>query len=539
MSVFQDTYGKGNQLLWRPTLKQEQFLAVPLTIKEGFFGGSVGGGKSDVLMMYPIVHGWFRHPRFKGLYLRRTMPELRNEIIPRARDYFVHLGAKFNSNEGVYTFPSGALFFFGHCEHEDDVHKYDSMEINYLAFDELTSFLEYQYIYLTYQRVRTSEELLKEGLPEICRSGSMPGGVGHSWTKKRFIDPAPDGGKVLKGRGNTKRIFIRAGVNDNPHISEQYKKDLDALPEAERQAKKFGSWTAYEGQVFSEFRAKHYPSEPDNALHVIEPFEIPAAWPKVVSIDWGYSAMTWVGYGAVSPFGRLYIYREQSFVREKIEEWAPKVRHYIDLENPRDIVICHSAGQDRGQPHTIQQQVSVALDRPLSLSVKDRVGTKALLHEYLRWQPKTYSVHEQEPFDNNFANWLMRNKGLDAYKLYLKSYEPHKPETNIPKLFFFKNCTLVIDAISSCVYDKTRVEDVAEFPGDDPYDGLRYLIAVVDRYFDEAAGEFKKLQNQEVIYERLKTTQDYTQFYRQMEAAERFGEKETGGHIPRYRHHVH
>jgi hypothetical protein len=98
---------------------------------------------------------------------------------------------------------------------------------------------------------------------------------------------------------------------------------------------------------------------------------------------------------------------------------------------------------------------------------------------------------------------------------------------------------MVVDAIASCVYDKTKVEDVAEFPGDDPYDGLRYLIAIVDRYFDEAADEFRKLQSKEVIYETLKKSQDYTQFYRQMEAAERFGEKEVSGHISRYHHHVH
>ena len=68
--------------IWRPTLKQERFLQVPLSVKEAFYAGAVNAGKSDVLLMYPIVHGWYKHPMFKGLFLRRTMPELRLEIIP-------------------------------------------------------------------------------------------------------------------------------------------------------------------------------------------------------------------------------------------------------------------------------------------------------------------------------------------------------------------------------------------------------------------------------------------------------------------------
>ena len=138
---------QGN-LIWQPTLKQEKFLQIPLSVKEGFYAGAVNAGKSDVLLMYPIVHGWHKHSQFKGLFLRRTMPELRNEIIPRARDYFKPFGANFNSTTGLWTFPSGALYFMGHCENEDDVHNYDSMQPNYAAFDELTSFTEWIYLYI-------------------------------------------------------------------------------------------------------------------------------------------------------------------------------------------------------------------------------------------------------------------------------------------------------------------------------------------------------------------------------------------------------
>jgi hypothetical protein len=508
------------ELVWRPTLKQERFLSVPLSVKEGFYAGAVGAGKSDVLLMYPIVHGWHKHPQFKGLFLRRTMPELRNEIIPRARDYFRHFGGKFNAKDGLFTFPSGALYFMGHCEHETDVHNYDSMQPNYAAFDELTSFTEWIYLYITIERVRVNENL-KYDLPMIARSASNPGNIGHPFVFKRFIKPYPDGGKIIRGNGGIKRIYIPATIDDNPHISQQYKDELDALPEAERKAKKGGDWTAYEGQVFDEFRDKHYPSEPDNALHIIDEFNIPSWWPRIMAIDWGFSAMCSVGWGAISPDKRLYVYRHQMFLGEKIEEWAPKVKYWVERDKPSDIIICHSASQNRGDPHTILEQVNEALGESVRLGERDRIGGKLLLHEFLRWKPKIHVQLDQKHYSHEHAMHLLRNGGQQMYNDYLKSFQPPEDETNLPRLQFFNNpeVRVICDAIKSCVYEKSatsgkKKEDVAEFPGDDPYDMLRMLIHAADAFFGLAEGEQKRLARTEQIVNDLAKTGDMTAFYR-------------------------
>ena len=181
---------------WKPTPKQAAFLSLPYTIKEGFYAGAVAAGKTDVLLFYPILHRFHENPEFKGLFLRRTFPELKNEVIPRSRKIFRAVGGVYNQNDKVWSFPSGALFFFGHCENEEDVHKYDSMQPNYVAFDELTSFTEFQYLYITLERNRSS---VSSGLPAITRSGSNPGNTGHVWVRKRFIDPHPDGGAIIHG----------------------------------------------------------------------------------------------------------------------------------------------------------------------------------------------------------------------------------------------------------------------------------------------------------------------------------------------------
>jgi hypothetical protein len=518
---------------WRPNKKQEKFLALPNSIKEGFYGGGAGSGKSEILLVYPIVRRWYQNPKFKQVFMRRTYPELRNEIVPRSKEFYYKLGATFNKSEMSWTFPApdqqggrglgnyGATIYLGHCENEDDVHQYDSMEINLFTPDELTSFTEWIYLYVGLTRVRTSDP----ALPAIIRAAGMPGGIGHTWVQNRFVKPNKQGGVILKGKGGNKRIFIFATLADNDKIDPGYAQSLEGLPEAEKRAKKYGDFDAYLGQTFEEFRDRRYPDEPDNALHVIEPFEIPDWWPKIISIDWGFAppAMTWVGFGAISPDKRLYVYRELSFQKTRIEEWAAHVKEYVDRENPRIIKLCQSAAQDRGQVHTIEQQVSSALGRTVSLSgnlAGSRIATKMLLHEYLRWKQKYIPLSDTRAFSEEYAQWILRNRGIDGYKAYLDSFNPQPEEDNLPKLLIFNTCPLLISAIKSCTPAKSNPQDVEEFPGDDAYDGCRYLVDIADKFFDESSSEFTRIQKVEMLAARLKDTSDWTAFYRNMNAIE-------------------
>lgn len=516
---------------WKPNKKQELFLALPTSIKEAFYGGGAGSGKSDVLLVYPLIHKWHEIPTFKQVFQRRTYPELKNEIVPRSREIYSKFGATFNKTDMTWTFPrpdqlggtgmgnQGALIILGHCENEEDVHNYDSMEINLYTPDELTSFTEYIYLYIGFTRVRTSDTRL----PAIIRSAGMPGGIGHTFVKKRFIDPCPEGSKVIVGRGGNKRIYVHSTLSDNPHIDPNYAQSLEGLNEAEKKAKKFGDWSAYLGQVFDEFRDKRYTDEPDNALHVIEPFEIPKWWPRIVIGDWGFRAMTYIMYGAISPNKRLYIYREQIFKNTKIEEWAPYVRDYIDKDAPRLIQFCKSIGYEQGSEHTLQQQIEdalgVSVDFP-NQKAGSRISGKSLVHEYLRWKQQFIPEKEMPEYSEEYAMWVMRNKGLESYKTYLAQFNPQEPEDNLPKLQIFNICPALIDAIKSCNYDKPKnnkpAEDVAEFEGDDPYDALRYMVDAADRYFDDANREFNDLKKREEIIQRLANTNDFTGFYRNM-----------------------
>ena len=515
---------------WRPTKKQEAFLSLPLSIREAMYGGGAGSAKTDVLLLYALCHGWHNNPAFKQVFLRRTFPELRNEVIPRSRQIYHKFGATLNKSDMAWTFPrpdqygtgnanAGAMIFLSQCESEDDVHKFDSMEINLFTPDELTSETEFIYLYLGFTRVRTSDPTL----PAIIRAAGMPGGIGHSWVRKRFVDPAIPG-TVIRGRGGNLRIYVHATLADNPHIDPGYKQSLEALPEAEKRAKLYGDWNAYSGQVFDEFRDRQYPDEPENALHVIPEFQIPDWWPKIVIGDWGYAAMTWVGFAAISPQGRVYIYRELFWTKTKIEEWAPFVKELIDAENPRIVKFCKSAGKELGEEHTIQEQISNALGRQVELtanSAGSRISGKQLIHEYLRYKPKHAFVKQRTTqYSEEQAMWILRNRGMKEYNSYLNSFSEPEQETNLPKLQIFDSCRVLIEAIKACSYDKKKVEDIAAFDGDDPIDGLRYIVDTAENYIEAAEGEFKVVQKREALAAKLAKTQDWTAFYRNMKTLE-------------------
>jgi len=544
-----------NELIkeWKPFPKQELFLSIPESIKEGFYGGGAGSAKTETLMMYPVVRGWYKNERFKQVFLRRTNPELKLEIIPRMKHIYPRFGASWNGQDQTWTFPredqygsgglrgnAGAVITCGHCETEDDVHRYDGMEINLFTPDELTSLTEWIFLYIGYTRTRAP---IGSGLPECIRAGGMPGDIGHTWVKKRLVDPAPKGSKIIVGRGGNKRIYIHATYLDNPHLGAAYGQTLAELPEAEKRAK-LGDWEAYEGSVFDELRTKNYPDEPEHALHVIEPFEIPEWWPRMIIGDWGMRAMTYVGFFAISPSARLYLYRELAWRGEKIAQWAPVVKEFADIEKPRTIKFCKSAGQDRGQEHTIQTQIEDALGRFIELSTNtagSRVSGKQLVHEYLRWKQRPIIPASEMPkFDEGYAQWLYRNKTEQDYKNYLRIFDPVIEETNIPKLQIFKQCKLMIVALQSCTYEKAgkdgkKPEDVAEFPDDDPYDTLRYAVDSAERYFEESAQEFERIQQQELLIKTLQNTNDWTAFYRNMNRVESIAKPEVATLIHRRR----
>lgn len=245
---------------WRPNGgPQTRFLS--LVCFEALYGGAAGGGKSDALLVDAIRglgRGYGR--AYAALLLRREFPDLEMSLMRRAHALYPRLGGIWTGVNKTWTFPAGETIRFGHAQHELDVHQYQGAEFQYVGFDELTSFTEYQYKYLI-SRLRSST-----GVPCRLRSATNPGGPGHDWVFRRFgywLDPEKtphakpgevlflsrdgDGSEQIVEKGTPGalgRTFVPARLADNPYLARDgnYGRALDELDPVTRAQLKGGDW---------------------------------------------------------------------------------------------------------------------------------------------------------------------------------------------------------------------------------------------------------------------------------------------------------
>ena len=177
-------------------------------------------------------HGREYNP-YKALLIRRTLDDLDmpNAIMDRAKQWLLPFEETgdliFKDLKKQFRFSNGATLTFRYLYHDKHLNKYQGAEFDFVGFDELTQFTEKQYTYL-HSRLREGSD---SEIPGRMRSASNPGGIGHDWVKKRFVDrdsPFP---------------FISSAYTDNMFINqEKYSARLDKLDNLTRQQLKFGNW---------------------------------------------------------------------------------------------------------------------------------------------------------------------------------------------------------------------------------------------------------------------------------------------------------
>lgn len=248
-----------------PHARQAAFLA--RTELEALYGGAAGGGKSDALLMGALEY--VHVPDYTALILRRTFADLAQPgaIMERARQWLAGTPAKWNEQRKHFRFPSGAILQFGYMETPNDRFRYQGTEYHYIGWDELTQFQEVPYRYM-FSRLRKAVD---SKTPIRVRAGTNPGGIGHEWVRRRFIDP-----------GDPSRPFIPALIDDNPSLdAESYRFSLAQLDSATRAQLEKGVWVRdAEGLVY------HY----DEGRNLID--AAPECPHKVLALDFGSTAPT-------------------------------------------------------------------------------------------------------------------------------------------------------------------------------------------------------------------------------------------------------
>ncbi len=197
------------------------------------------------------------NPQFNALVLRRETPQLA-DLVEKSSALYPRLGGRLNATTGLWRFPSGARVWFTHCEHENDVERFDGHEYHLVVFDELTHFTRKQYT-----RIRARIRGTDPTLPRWTRATTNPGGPGHDWVFERFgawLDPKhpepAEPGEVRWFREGAaverdavdglslSRSFIPAKLADNPHVSQEYRAQLADLDPVRRAQLERGDWGA-------------------------------------------------------------------------------------------------------------------------------------------------------------------------------------------------------------------------------------------------------------------------------------------------------
>lgn len=255
------------------------------------YGGARGGGKTHVLRV-KAAGGALAYPGIRILIVRREYPELEQTIIIPMRKMIPAEMAAYNGTMRMFTFCNGSVIKFGHYDAGGDV-EYQGQEWDWIFLDEATHFTESQF--------RTLGACLR-GATKIPRRMYLtmnPGGVGHAWVKRLFIDREYNADERAEDY-----TFIPATVDDNPQLLEaspEYKQMLDLLPENVRRAWRDGDWNAMAGTYFPEFKTD---------THAVKQFaKVPVEWRKYRAFDYGLDmlACLWI---AVDFEGRAFVYRE-------------------------------------------------------------------------------------------------------------------------------------------------------------------------------------------------------------------------------------
>lgn len=528
---------------WRPTERQSFALSIPYEVFEVLYGGALGGGKSEYLLMLPVLGKTiitgiqlYEHPEFVGIIFRRTFQQLEKSLIPRAKVIYEALSAKYNETKKLFEFPNkdgvlkaGGKIFLSHMENEKDVLQHDTNEYNYVGIDQAEQFTEFQLRYIS-SRVRRSNP----DLPALYRLSANPGGISHVYLRKRYVEPAKEGHVLLKDKiTNISRMFVPAKLEDNPHLEvndPDYRNRLMLLPESDRQAKMSGDWFTFVGQIFSEFRSEKIPNEPENALHVCKPFVIPTFWPRILGIDWGYKNWTFAIWAAISPEKRVYVYRCYAAKQKVIRIWGADIGRISQNENIVRNPLDPSAWQSRGHEMTIMQEYALYSGLVPEKADNDRVSGVQAIHEYLRFEPKPPRIIPAGGYNQDIAMRILRINGPEKYEEYMNLFKPEEPETNLPKLQIFTPSEYtgtyeLIEALSIAQYaDSTKdgkpVEDYKEFEGDDPIDALRYTLKCVDIYISDVLAKTKFFEKEAEIVRDLNFTGDMTSYYMRMQKLE-------------------
>ena len=465
---------RSDEIIWQPQPgPQTALLSCP--VREIFFGGARGGGKTDGAIGHFVKHAQEHGKDASGIFIRRTYKEL-EEVIHRAQELLVSV-ATWKADRAIFVFANGARLKMRYLEKDTDAGRYQGHQYTWMCIEEAGNFPNVTPLDTLRATLRSSQ-----GIPTWLLLTGNPGGVGHNWLKSRYIDPAPPmtpfSTRVEVGGRSTdvRRVFIPSKVSDNKILLENDPGYIGRIIEAcEGQdwlvkAWLDGNWNIVAGGAFDDVW--------DITRHVILPFRIPSDWPIYRSFDWGSSKPFSVGWWVVADGDYLDM--------QNGKQWAPYPGSYIRVG---ELYGCVDGEPNKGirvGPDEIARQIlryevmrgwrnirmSIA-DSSIFGSEHGKSIAEIMLDEGIEWFPA-----DKKPGSRKAGYQIVRKllRAVNGASTKSLRYVTRNDRPEDPGLYAVNTCRDYIRTMPSLPRNPKDLDDVDTAAEDHIYDEVRYLV---------------------------------------------------------------
>lgn len=294
---------------------------------EVLLSGPAGTGKSrgclEKLHLMALLN-----PGMRGLIVRKTRESLGSTALVTWREHVA-----------VEALATGIMSFYGGSAEEPPQYRYgNGSRIMIGGMDKPTKIMSSEYDVAYVQEATELTTTDWENITTRLRNGRVSfqqlladcnPDIPTHWLKKRC-----DAGAT---------VMLHCRHEDNPRLfnpdgtltveGEAYIKKLDALTGVRKQRLRHGLWVAAEGLIYEGW---------DDAVHLVDPFPIPAAWTRWWTVDFGYTNPFVLQFWAEDPDGRLYLYREIYRTKRLVEDHARDALRFVQ----RCVTCCESKAAD-------------------------------------------------------------------------------------------------------------------------------------------------------------------------------------------------
>lgn len=341
-----------------PTVIVRGAVAQALECRDGelLVSGPAGTGKT-IGLLWKLHAAMLKYPGARGLMVRKTGISLTGSALVSFRKFVLgsgRFGVKFyggsKEKPAQYEYPNGSVIVVGGMDKPDKI---------------LST--EYDMAYINEATELTIEDW--ENITGRLRNGAMP----YQQMLADCNPGPPTHWLYQRCQGGATRILYSVH-QDNPayydpvtgrwtEAGARYLERLGSLTGVRRARFLDGRWVAAEGVVYDGWNP---------AIHIIDRFDIPAAWPKYRVIDFGFTNPFVCQWWAVDPDGRAYRYRELYMTRRLVEDHCATIKQVeTDLER-RTIVatITDHDAEDRATFERHMKQKTTAANKAVSTGIQ-------------------------------------------------------------------------------------------------------------------------------------------------------------------------